>query len=95
MAGAKNLITWGGDTHCKSGRNIGVWLMLTAAFRFTLYVLNTVIALKFLLISLTRGALTFSIFVYRFFVFDVQESSKFLVAQGRDEEAIKVARQYY
>ncbi|KAJ8583630.1 MFS general substrate transporter [Rhizopogon salebrosus TDB-379] len=38
----------------------------------------------------TLGALTFSIFVYRFFVFDVQESSKFLVAQGRDEEAIKV-----
>lgn len=29
-------------------------------------------------------------FVCRFFVFDVQESSKFLVAQGRDEEAIKV-----
>ncbi|KAG1821035.1 MFS general substrate transporter [Suillus subaureus] len=38
----------------------------------------------------TLGALTFLMFICRFFVFDVQESSKFLVAQGRDEEAIKV-----
>ncbi|KAJ8588240.1 MFS general substrate transporter [Rhizopogon salebrosus TDB-379] len=38
----------------------------------------------------TLGALTFSIFICRFFIFDVQESSKFLVAQGRDEEAIEV-----
>ncbi|KAG2075400.1 MFS general substrate transporter [Suillus decipiens] len=36
------------------------------------------------------GALTFLMFICRFFVFDVQESSKFLVAQNRDEEAIKV-----
>ncbi|KAJ8583629.1 MFS general substrate transporter [Rhizopogon salebrosus TDB-379] len=41
-------------------------------------------------ILFTLGALTFSIFICRFFVFDVQESSKFLIAQGRDEEAIKV-----
>ncbi|KAG2370196.1 major facilitator superfamily domain-containing protein [Suillus spraguei] len=38
----------------------------------------------------TSGALTFLMFICRFFVFDVQESSKFLVAQGRDEEAMKV-----
>ncbi|KAG1845287.1 major facilitator superfamily domain-containing protein [Suillus subalutaceus] len=38
----------------------------------------------------TFGALTILMFICRFFVFDVQESSKFLVAQGRDEEAIKV-----
>ncbi|KAG1757911.1 major facilitator superfamily domain-containing protein [Suillus lakei] len=38
----------------------------------------------------TLGALTFLMFICRFFVFDVQESSKFLVAQGRDEEAMKV-----
>ncbi|KAG2354100.1 major facilitator superfamily domain-containing protein [Suillus spraguei] len=37
----------------------------------------------------TLGALTFLMFICRFFVFDVQESSKFLVAQNRDEEAIK------
>jgi hypothetical protein len=46
--------------------------------------------LRFHLSPLTRGALTFSIFICRFFIFDVQESSKFLVAQGRDEEAIEV-----
>lgn len=38
----------------------------------------------------TLGALTFLMFICRFFVFDVQESSKYLVAQGRDEEAVKV-----
>ncbi|KAG0695128.1 major facilitator superfamily domain-containing protein [Suillus ampliporus] len=43
----------------------------------------------------TLGALTFLMFICRFFVFDVQESSKFLVAQGRDEEAIKVLLQHY
>lgn len=45
---------------------------------------------QFRLIPVTRGVLTFSIFICRFFVFDVQESSKFLVAQGRDQEAIEV-----
>ncbi|KAF8556497.1 MFS general substrate transporter [Imleria badia] len=38
----------------------------------------------------TLGAVTFAIFVMRYFVFDLQESPKYLVAQGRDEEAIAV-----
>ncbi|KAH7920233.1 MFS general substrate transporter [Leucogyrophana mollusca] len=38
----------------------------------------------------TLGALTLVFFICRFLLFDVQESSKFLVAQGRDEEAIQV-----
>jgi hypothetical protein len=41
-------------------------------------------------ISIFSGALMFLMFIRRFFVFDVQESSKYLVAQGCDEEAIKV-----
>ncbi|EGN99416.1 hypothetical protein SERLA73DRAFT_73941 [Serpula lacrymans var. lacrymans S7.3] len=44
-------------------------------WRYTLYML---------------GSLTLLMFVCRFFIFDMQESSKYLVAQGRDEEAIKV-----
>lgn len=38
-----------------------------------------------------RGALTFAMFICRFFIFDLRESSKFLVAKGRDEEAIEVS----
>ena len=62
--------------------------MLTIVFRYTLYV--PLPLHQFQLIPLIRGALTFLMFICRFFVFDVQESSKYLVAQGRDEEAIKV-----
>ena len=36
------------------------------------------------------GGVTFLMFVSRFFLFKLQESPKFLVAKGRDEEAIKV-----
>ncbi|KAG6809351.1 hypothetical protein H0H92_000588 [Tricholoma furcatifolium] len=36
------------------------------------------------------GAMTFLMFVMRFVVFDLQESAKYLVAKGRDEEAIQV-----
>ncbi|KZV77367.1 MFS general substrate transporter [Peniophora sp. CONT] len=36
------------------------------------------------------GGITFLMFVARFFLFNLQESPKFLVAKGRDEEAIKV-----
>ncbi|EJU02774.1 MFS general substrate transporter, partial [Dacryopinax primogenitus] len=38
----------------------------------------------------TLGALTFVMFVFRYFVFDMQESPKYLIAKGRDEEAIAV-----
>ncbi|KAH0833418.1 MFS general substrate transporter [Lanmaoa asiatica] len=38
----------------------------------------------------TIGAITFLAFIMRYFVFDLQESPKYLVAQGRDEEAVAV-----
>ncbi|KAI9460316.1 MFS general substrate transporter [Boletus coccyginus] len=38
----------------------------------------------------TLGAVTFLTFIMRYFVFDLQESPKYLVAQGRDEEAVAV-----
>ena len=37
-----------------------------------------------------RGCLTILMFFCRYIIFDLQESSKYLVAQGRDEEAIAV-----
>lgn len=33
------------------------------------------------------GAMTFLMFILRFVVFDLQESPKYLVAKGRDQEA--------
>ncbi|PPQ71063.1 hypothetical protein CVT26_011465 [Gymnopilus dilepis] len=38
----------------------------------------------------TLGALTLLMFIFRFFVFNLQESPKYLIANGRDEEAINV-----
>ncbi|KAL1661254.1 major facilitator superfamily domain-containing protein [Schizophyllum commune] len=38
------------------------------------------------------GALTFVMFLLRCVVFDLQESSKYLIAKGRDEEALAVLR---
>ncbi|TFK34552.1 major facilitator superfamily domain-containing protein [Crucibulum laeve] len=38
----------------------------------------------------TLGSLTFVMFMLRFFVFDLQESSKYLIAKKRDAEAIQV-----
>ncbi|KAI5123860.1 hypothetical protein M0805_005677 [Coniferiporia weirii] len=38
----------------------------------------------------TMGALTFAMFLCRYFIFELQESSKYLAAAGRDEDAIKV-----
>ncbi|TRM70401.1 major facilitator superfamily domain-containing protein [Schizophyllum amplum] len=38
------------------------------------------------------GALTFMMFILRFVVFDLQESSKYLIAKGRDEEALAVLK---
>lgn len=34
--------------------------------------------------------MTFLIFIFRFLIFNLEESSKFLIAKGRDEEAIAV-----
>lgn len=34
--------------------------------------------------------MTFLVFIMRFLVFDLQESSKYFIAKGRDEEAIEV-----
>ncbi|KAL1693218.1 major facilitator superfamily domain-containing protein [Schizophyllum commune] len=36
------------------------------------------------------GSLTCLMFIFRYFVFDIQESSKYLLARGRDEEALAV-----
>ncbi|KAF8526272.1 MFS general substrate transporter [Hysterangium stoloniferum] len=38
----------------------------------------------------TLGAITLVMFIIRFFIFDLQESSKYLLAKGRDEEALAV-----
>ncbi|GJJ08718.1 hypothetical protein Clacol_002937 [Clathrus columnatus] len=40
----------------------------------------------------TLGALTLAMFICRYFIFDLRESSKFLIAKGRDEEAIEVSQ---
>ncbi|KAK7026038.1 hypothetical protein VNI00_015765 [Paramarasmius palmivorus] len=39
---------------------------------------------------MTRGGITMMMWIMRFFVFDLQESSKFMIAKGRDEEAVKI-----
>ncbi|KAI0314336.1 major facilitator superfamily domain-containing protein [Amylostereum chailletii] len=38
----------------------------------------------------TLGAVTFAMFIFRFILFDLQESAKYLVAKGRHAEAIEV-----
>ena len=43
------------------------------------------------LILTHRGSITFLMFVARFIIFDLQESSKYLIAKGRDEEALAVS----
>ncbi|CED85516.1 mfs general substrate transporter [Phaffia rhodozyma] len=40
--------------------------------------------------TITLGVITFLIFVARFVLFDFQESPKFLLSKGRDEEALRV-----
>lgn len=36
------------------------------------------------------GGVTFMMWILRYVVFDLQESSKYLIAKGRDEDAIQV-----
>ncbi|KAJ8514377.1 hypothetical protein ONZ45_g8087 [Pleurotus djamor] len=38
----------------------------------------------------TLGGVTFVMWILRFIVFDLQESSKFMIAKGRDEEAVRI-----
>ena len=40
----------------------------------------------------TFGAITFACFILRFFVFDLPESPKYLIAKGRDAAAVKVLK---
>ncbi|KAF8512508.1 major facilitator superfamily domain-containing protein [Gautieria morchelliformis] len=40
--------------------------------------------------SFTLGGITLLMFICRYFIFNLQESSKYLLAKGRDEEAIAV-----
>lgn len=41
---------------------------------------------------LTLGAITFTMFICRFFLFHLYESPKFLLSRGRQEEAVAVVR---
>jgi hypothetical protein len=44
----------------------------------------------FLNVHVDSGAITFLMFICRYFIFNLQESSKYLLAKGRDEEALAV-----
>jgi hypothetical protein len=41
--------------------------------------------------SYTLGALTFLMFLARYAIFNLQESPKYLLAKGRDQDAIEVS----
>ncbi|GLB44762.1 putative major facilitator superfamily protein [Lyophyllum shimeji] len=75
-----SVVAWGfiGNYSCAASTPVGHCLKAdNMGWRYTCY---------------TLGALTFIMFVMRFALFDLQESSKYLVAKGRDEEAIAVLR---
>jgi hypothetical protein len=40
------------------------------------------------------GTMTFLMFMCRYFVFNLQESSKYLLAKGRDEDALAVRQSF-
>ncbi|KAK2467276.1 hypothetical protein APHAL10511_000825 [Amanita phalloides] len=71
-----SVIAWGFISNFSCDQNAAVCLKSqNMGWRYTLF---------------TLGCMTFLIFVLRFVVFDLQESSKYLIAKGRDEEAIEV-----
>ncbi|KAG6826278.1 hypothetical protein H0H92_000459 [Tricholoma furcatifolium] len=73
-----SLIAWGfiGNYSCPATTPVGQCFKAdNMGWRYTYY---------------TLGAMTFLMFILRFVVFDLQESPKYLVAKGRDEEAIAV-----
>lgn len=75
---AASVVAWGfiGNFSCSPSVPVGHCLKAAnMGWRYTFYLL---------------GALTFFMFIMRFVVFDLQESSKYLVAKGRDEDAIRV-----
>ncbi|GLB44760.1 putative major facilitator superfamily protein [Lyophyllum shimeji] len=75
-----SVVAWGfiGNYSCAASTPVGHCLKAdNMGWRYTCY---------------TLGALTFVMFFMRFVLFDLQESSKYLVAKGRDEEALAVLR---
>ncbi|KAK7043179.1 hypothetical protein VNI00_008533 [Paramarasmius palmivorus] len=45
---------------------------------------------RYTLYTLISGGVTMVMWIMRFVVFDLQESSKFMIAKGRDEDAVKI-----
>ncbi|KAG6855221.1 hypothetical protein H0H87_006587 [Tephrocybe sp. NHM501043] len=75
-----SLIAWGfiGNFSCDSTLPAGECLKAdNMGWRYTFY---------------TYGAMTILMFISRFLIFDLQESAKYLVAKGRDDEAIRVLK---
>ncbi|KAF8071534.1 major facilitator superfamily domain-containing protein [Lyophyllum atratum] len=73
-----SVVAWGfiGNFSCDPSTPVGQCLKAdNMGWRYTCY---------------TLGSLTFVMFILRFVVFDLQESSKYLIAKGRDEEALAV-----
>ncbi|KAF5379816.1 hypothetical protein D9615_005781 [Tricholomella constricta] len=73
-----SVVAWGfiGNFSCDASTPVGQCLKAdNMGWRYTCY---------------TLGALTFVAFISRFVIFDLQESSKYLIAKGRDEEAMAV-----
>ncbi|KAG5643086.1 hypothetical protein DXG03_001581 [Asterophora parasitica] len=73
-----SVIAWGfiGNFSCDGETPVGQCFKAdNMGWRYTIY---------------TLGAMTFLMFILRFVVFDLQESSKYYIAKGRDEDAIAV-----
>ncbi|PPQ76608.1 hypothetical protein CVT26_012747 [Gymnopilus dilepis] len=94
-----SMIAWGlvGSFSCASDIPIGQCPKAeNMGWRYTVY--ESRLSLKYdkqLTLACRRytiGALTLVMFICRFFLFDLQESPKYLVANGRDEEAIEVMK---
>ncbi|KAF9459012.1 major facilitator superfamily domain-containing protein [Collybia nuda] len=82
-----SVVAWGfiGNFSCDGATPIGQCMKAdNMGWRYTLYVPPPFPP------CFVSGSLTFIMFIARFLVFDLQESSKYLIAKGRDEEAIQV-----
>ncbi|KAF8889199.1 major facilitator superfamily domain-containing protein, partial [Gymnopilus junonius] len=80
-----SIVAWGfiGNFSCASDVPVGQCPKAeNMGWRYTLQVIH--------LFIVQTGALTLLMFICRFFIFNLQESPKYLIANGRDEEAIKV-----
>uniref|UniRef100_A0A0W0FQU2 Putative MFS general substrate transporter n=1 Tax=Moniliophthora roreri TaxID=221103 RepID=A0A0W0FQU2_MONRR len=60
-------------------------------WRYTLYVLYVItFSESSRFITSISGGVTMVMWIMRFVVFDLQESAKYMIAKGRDEEAVKI-----